>query len=143
MVFPSLHSSLSPDAAVILVTFGLGLLFLECNRPGSILPGAAGLLGVLLAVAALRPYPLQLWAMTLLLGSFALLAVPLWQELPRLVPGAATLALIAALRGLVWHPRVSWITAVLCGALLGTASTFLADIARRARRAKQVLRQSR
>ena len=57
-----LFSTLSPDAAALILTVSLALIAFELNRPGSILPGALGLLLSLLATASLaqhhpRPEP--------------------------------------------------------------------------------------
>ncbi len=46
-------SHLSPDAALLVLTLGLLLIYVELNRPGWIVSGAVGLLAVLFAVASL------------------------------------------------------------------------------------------
>ena len=46
-------SHLSPDAAIVVLTMGVLLIYVELNRPGWILPGAAGLLATLFAGASL------------------------------------------------------------------------------------------
>ena len=109
---------LGPDAAVLLLTLGLLLVWLELNRPGWILPGALGLLFVLLATAA------------------ALLLLDLLRPTPSAVALAAILALVLGLLRLVVAPappRVHLATAIACGLLLGGSTSVLTRIARRAR----------
>ncbi len=130
---------LSPNAAVLLLTAGTLLIYLELNRPGSILPGALGLLLCLLAIDALGHRPLNPFALTLLLSAVALLSLDLVRPTPIPVAVAATFALILGLRGLLTNPGGPWLqplaltVAVGCGLLLGIATSVLTRIARRAR----------
>lgn len=131
--------SLAPAAAVLLLTCSLLLIAWELNRPGSILPGACGLLGSLFAVAAVARFPIRLLPVCLLTVCVAVLAGNLIWRLPWSVLFAATMGLVIALREVVPGPQaVSWSEAVLCGTVLGGTGSVLARIALRARRAKQV-----
>jgi membrane-bound serine protease (ClpP class) len=131
-----LLAGLSPDAAVMLLTLGIALIYYELNRPGSILPGAAGLLTVLLSLAAVGRHGVNPVAVALILSSFALLTVDLLRPTPMLVPIAATVALSAGLR---WLPEFSCCApvhtpvAVGCGVVLGAGTSVLTRVARRAR----------
>jgi membrane-bound serine protease (ClpP class) len=132
---------LSPDAAVMLLTFGLFLIYLELNRPGWILPGALGLLLSLLALASLLRLDLRLPAILLIATAIALLALNLIRALHALVAAAATLALILGFARLTNGPgdvRVHAATATFCGLLLGVATSVLTAMARRARTNKRV-----
>jgi membrane-bound serine protease (ClpP class) len=131
---------LSPTVAVLLLTAGTLLIYLELNRPGSILPGALGLLSCLLSIDLLatdalahpptRPIPL-----VLLLSAIALLSLDLMRPTPIPVAVAATLALTLGLRGLLYRPDQPLATpvAVGCGLVLGISTSLLTRIARRAR----------
>lgn len=141
--FSSFLGSLSPDATLLLMTLGVLLIFLELNRPGSILPGVTGLLCVLLAVAALAKAPLQLWAVGLLCLAVTLLAANLWKELPAFLLATATLMIAVGFHSLVAPERgsgekVSLWVATSCGGIIGGAAAVLSRIALRARRAKAV-----
>jgi membrane-bound ClpP family serine protease len=132
-------ASLSPDAAVLLLTAGLALIAFELNRPGSILPGACGLLLTLLAAARLLRCHPRPWAIGLFIMALGCLLLQLRRTLPLWAAAFATVALVA---GLVWllpagggvfiHPVV----ATLCGLILGTGITLLTRVARRARHNK-------
>lgn len=130
---------LQPDASVFVATVGLCLIFLECNRPGRILPGMAGLLLTLLEAAHLTRLGVRPWASLLLLASAAVPLVNLRHKLPRAALVAATLACIASLRFLMHSgdsAQIHWWLALVCGGSLGWLSATLTSIARRARRAK-------
>ena len=132
-----MFGQLSPDAAVILLTVGIALIYYELNRPGSILPGAAGLLIVLLGFAAISRYEVNVVALTLILSAVALLTLSLLRPtsvLISIVP--ATIALILGLR---WLPARSCCAVIHnpvaagCGLALGAGTSLLTRIARRAR----------
>ncbi len=132
---------MSPDAAIVMLSSGLLLVSWELNRPGLVLPGACGLLAVLLALAALQPAASGISA-----GCFAaaalLLLFSLRLRIPLALEGAAALALVAGFwsidgfRQPSGGSRAHMAVAIACGSLLGFASIFLARIARRARRNK-------
>ncbi len=133
---PALH--LGPDAALVLFTLGLLLIFLELNRPGSILPGALGLLLALLSTAALLRLDLNASGLVLLSTAAALLLLDLFRPTPVAVAVAATLALclgfgfghLVAGQG---DEIIHTVTAAACGIILGTASSVLTRVTRRAR----------
>lgn len=134
-----LHAS--PDAALLAGTCGLVLIALELNRPGRILPGSAGLLLVLFAIAILSQSPFEPWAVALVLVCFAILLANVWLRIAvwalvlttaGLTVGLCYLLAPSAVRPI--HPAVS----IGCGLFLGTLLAVLSRIALRARRAKQV-----
>src|ERR1700751_3578366 len=118
-----LLTALSPNAAVLILTAGLALIALELNRPGSILPGALGLLLTLLAAASLvqhhpRPEPVFQFIV-----SMALLLLQARRPLLWIIPASATIILvlsIGTLLPLAVHPRIDLWIAILCGLFLGT-----------------------
>ncbi len=124
-------SAATPDHALLLLTVGVLLIYLELNRPGWIVPGALGLLATLLALAALGRSGVQPVAAVLCLTAVALLAISLRKPVPFAVTAAATLALTLGLAQL--NPSIHALIAVPSGLLLGVGTSVLTRIARRAR----------
>lgn len=131
--------SLSPNAAFLILTLGLALIAVELNRPGSILPGALGLLLALLAAASLYSrHPSTVAALEI----GACIALMIFGERLRLhwiVIALATVPLIVAIVYLIppdHGPRISAWVAVICGLVLGAGTILLTGIARRARQNK-------
>jgi membrane-bound serine protease (ClpP class) len=125
--------TLSPDAAVLLLTLGIALVAVELNRPGWIVPGALGLLAILLAAAAtVHRWPSALAILLLLVAAVILLlqlrvVVRFWTVLLGGAAGVCGLALL---------PGVSLPVAICCGLGLTMGTTVLTRIARRARKNK-------
>jgi len=136
-----LVSWLSPDEAVLLLTGGVLLIYWELNRPGSVLPGALGVLATLLAVASLLHHALNLAAIVLVLSAAALLLVNLLRPTTHnarsfLLAAAATLALVVGFAQLLarsGQAKVSLPVAIGCGTLLAAGTSLLTRIARCAR----------
>ena len=127
---------LSPDAALVVLTVGLLLIYVELNRPGWIVPGAVGLIGVLFAVASLARMELNPGAVALVFTAIALLVLDLLRRTQWIVALAATLSLVLGFNHLVLGVggiRIHTVTAVGCGMLLGVGTSILTRIARRAR----------
>jgi membrane-bound serine protease (ClpP class) len=134
-----LLSTLSPDAAVLILTAGLVLIAIELNRPGSILPGAVGLLLTLLATAGLIQHHPRPEVAVEAVFCAALLLLQLRRKLSAVVVICATIALIFSVANLIPPipgPHISAWTALLSGLLIGAGTTVLTRIARRARRNK-------
>ena len=137
VIVPFAH--LAPDDAVLLGALGVCLGFVECNRPGRIVPGALGLRLFLFASASLLPLGVRGVAVLFLASSAAVLAANLWRMLPTALLLAAVLGLIAGLRFLVpagAADHVHTVTAVLAGTVVGTPGAALSRIAFCARRSK-------
>jgi membrane-bound serine protease (ClpP class) len=134
-----LLANLTPDAAVLLLTLGLTLIAVELNRPGSILPGALGLLLSLLAAAILLHHHPRLAALALLIASSAALLLQLRLRLPLWAVALSTLVLIAGLLRLfpaAGRPRVHPAAAIPCCLFLAAGTTMLTRLAHRARQNK-------
>ena len=135
-----LLATLSPNAAILILTLGLMLIALELNRPGSILPGAIGLLLSLLAAASLATRHPQPKAVLWIVASLVLLMLATRGKRESLVLAAAiTTGLIFSICSLlpaVPGQRVSAWAAVLSGLILGAGTIVLTGIARRARQNK-------
>jgi membrane-bound serine protease (ClpP class) len=123
--------SLSPDQAILLLTLGVLLIYVELNRPGWIVPGALGLLAALIAMAALMQDGIRPVAAVLCATAIALFAVALRRTVPWVVAAAATLPLALGLAQI--DANVHAVIAVPCGLLLGAGTSLLTRIARRAR----------
>jgi len=118
------------DIALIALTLGILLLYIELNRPGRVLPGAIGLLLALLAMPSLFANGIHSVALPVLLGaSVVLLALGLRRKVHILVSVAATLGLILSFNAIEGDTAL----AIPCGLSLGVTSSLLANIARRAR----------
>lgn len=130
----------TPNQAVVVGTLGFCLILIEFNRPGTILPGAIGLLLLLLGIASLSHHPPQAWAVCVFVSSMFLLLVSLRYRVAAWLLVCAALGLCAGLRGL--EPKgpdeVALQVALPCGLLSGALSAVLAQIALRARRAKRI-----
>ncbi len=138
---PLTPAALTPDTALVCFTLGLLLIYFELNRPGTILPGALGLLLCLLSCASLLAHPISLSGLVLTLSAAALLLLDLFRPVPLAVAAAATLALSCGFYRLLAAPEqkpTHLLPAALCGLILGSATSFLTRIARRARANKAV-----
>ena len=127
---------LPPDVALVVLTLGLLLIYVELNRPGWIAPGAVGLIGALFAIASLARMGLSPGAVVLVCTAIALLVIDLLRRTQWIVALAATLALVLGFDHLVLGPggmRIHTATAVVCGLVLGVGTSILTRIARRAR----------
>jgi membrane-bound serine protease (ClpP class) len=129
---------LRPDVALLGLTLGLLLIYVELNRPGWIVTGAVGLLAVLFAVASLARAGLNPAAVALVGTAVALLGLGLGlrRRTPVVVDAAATLALVLGFAHLVRGTSGVGIRtgiAVGCGVTLGGCTSILTRIARRAR----------
>jgi len=127
---------LSPDAAILLATVGILLIYLELNRPGFVIPGAVGLLLTLLAIAALLPQHFNPIALVLIACAIILLGVDLLRPTPRFVPLGTAALLSLGFFFLLSYPTsqpVHLPIAVSCGLILGAGTSLLTRVARRAR----------
>jgi membrane-bound serine protease (ClpP class) len=130
---------LSPDAALALLTVGIFLIYLELNRPGSILPGAFGITAVLLAAAALARTSLNPSSILLIFIGMTVFARGIRRNTPSYLYAIATVCLLLGFLRLVITPsaiHIHWYAAAPCALLLGISTAFLTRIARRARRNK-------
>ena len=131
---------MNPDICVLLLTLGLLLIYLEINTPGAIVPGAAGVLLVLLAVYALHLLPLNASGVFLCLLSGLLLLLEGRFPSHGLLASAGVLTLVMGLVRLVDGPvpqlQVEWGTAVGAGLGFGGVTAALIVLGLEARRAK-------
>jgi membrane-bound ClpP family serine protease len=131
-----LLNQMSADDAVLLLTAGVGLVYLELNRPGRVVPGALGLLATLLALASMGRDGVGVEGILLILAGATVLAADLVRPTPILFAIAATAALCVGLRSATAHgirTPASWPVAIGCGLLLGAGTSVLTRLARRAR----------
>lgn len=135
----SLLSNLSPNTAVLILTAGLALIALELNRPGSIVPGASGLLLSLLAAASLGRHHPRPEAVAGVTFCVALLLLQLRREVSLIVVICAAVTLLVAICHMfppVPGPTISAWAAVLSSLVIAVGTTVLTGVARRARRNK-------
>jgi membrane-bound serine protease (ClpP class) len=145
---PSLRERLlarlaNPDLAVLLIVAGGLLIYLEFNVPGTIVPGALGTLCVLLGAFGLNLLPVSHAAVAFVLAAVLLIVLEAKFSSHGVLATAGIACLVFGLATLVDGPiaeqRVHLATAIASGIGFGAISFFLAWIALRARRAKQLL----
>lgn len=126
---------MSADHVVLLLSAGIGLIYIELNRPGRVVPGALGVLCTLLAAAALGRHGVRGEGILLLAAGAMVLASDLVRPtgIPLAVIAAAALCL--GLHELTGGDgsAVTWPVAVGCGLAIGAGTSGLTRIARRAR----------
>jgi membrane-bound serine protease (ClpP class) len=133
---PTTLLHLSPDAALVLLTLGVLLIYVEFNRPGSILPGALGLIAVLTAAAVFSKSHLAIPAIVFLLLAAWCFFRSTRRNTPPVIYVLATILLIVGFLKLIPNTDVPHIhpgTAIPCALVLGISTTYLTRIARRAR----------
>ncbi len=118
-----------PDTAVVVLATGVLLIFLECNLPGAIIPGAFGLLLLLAGSYGLALHPLRPAALLILIAAGALLAFSARTSLPLVQALAGTSSLIYGLWTLISPAnlaiRVHLPIAVCVGVVIGPSAFFL------------------
>lgn len=141
----SLHHRLidwlaTPDVAISVLCAGVLLIFLECNLPGAILPGAVGLFLLLSGAYGLALLPLRPSALLALLGATAVLALSTRMAILGIPAVAGTCGLMYGFWTLIDQsraaPRVHPSVAICAGLLLGTSASLLGRVAEQARRNK-------
>jgi membrane-bound ClpP family serine protease len=124
---------LGPDVALLVLTLGVLLIYVELNRPGWVVAGAVGLTATLFAVASLGRVGVNPGAVVLVATAVAILGVGLRRRTPVMVDVGATLALLLGFLYLVRDAGIRPGVAAGCGIFLGGATSILTRIARRAR----------
>ena len=138
-----LTSLANPDLAVLLLLFGVLLIYFEFNVPGTVIPGALGLLLVMLGLFGLNLLPIRHAALALVLAGLLLLALEFKVASHGVVAAAGILSLTVGLATLVDGPiaqqRVHISTGITVAIAFGLISFWLARIALAARREKFLL----
>ena len=131
---------MNPDLSVLLLTLGLLLIYLEVNTPGTVVPGAAGVLLVLLAVFALHMLPLNTGGVLLCFAAVFLLLLEARYSAHGLLAAAGIVCLVIGLATLVEGPlpqlQVAWGTAIGAGLGFGGVTATLMILGMESRRAK-------
>jgi len=137
-----LDSLMEPDFAFLLLIIGALALYFEFNHPGAVIPGAVGIVFILLAAFALNLLPTRYAALGLILGAFGLFAA----EAKFATHGVLTVGgiVLLTLGGLLLvdspipELRVHLLTALAVSIPFGLITAFLMTIAVKARRNKVV-----
>jgi membrane-bound serine protease (ClpP class) len=144
-LLPSLRERLlsrlvDPNLAVLLLTLGGLLIYLEFNLPGTIVPGSVGTLLVLLALFGLNLLPIHYAAVAVLIAAMILIVLEAKYPSHGALGLAGIAALVFGLFTLVDAPipelHVHLLTAIAAGLGFGLITLGLVYIAVRARRAK-------
>jgi membrane-bound serine protease (ClpP class) len=130
-----------PDIAVLLLIMGVLLIYIEFHVPGTIVPGALGVLCVLLALFAFNMLPIRHTSVLLLIAAAALILLEVKFSSHGLLAIAGTISLIFGLLTLVDGPpelRVHVSTAIAAGLTFGVITFTLAYLGLKARRNKYI-----
>lgn len=131
---------MNPNLCVLLLTLGLLLIYLEINTPGVVVPGAAGVLLVLLSVYSLTRLPLTGYGISLCVVAIALMALEASSTRHGWFATAGVICMVLGLGWLVNGPlpalQVSWGTAIGAGVGFGGMTATLMVMGLEARRSK-------
>jgi membrane-bound serine protease (ClpP class) len=131
---------MDPNISFLLLALGALALYAEFNHPGAVVPGAVGVMCILLAVFALNLLPTRFAALTLIVAAFVLFALEAKYATHGVLAIAGIVALTMGGLLLVDAPipelRVHLLTALGVSVPLGVITVFLTSIALKARRSK-------
>ena len=131
----------SSDLALLALLAGVFLIYFEANRPGTIVPGCAGLLCVLLSLHRMAGWTIDPIGMALLFTSLLLLATGVAcpaRGLPALLAAVASAAGLSRLFAPPHRPHLA--VAIFTAVLFACVSQRLGRMALIARRLKRGVR---
>ena len=134
-----LLATLSPNAAVLILTAGLALIAVELNRPGSILPGSAGVLVTLLAAASLVSRHIRPAPAIAIVACVGVMLLGARRSINWSIIAGVTAVLVFSFKELLPAtpgPKIGTWAALSSGLILAEGTTLLTRIARRARQNK-------
>ena len=127
----------NPDFAILLMLAGGLLICLECNLPGTIIPGAVGTLCLLIGAFSLSRLPLRPFSVVLLVAFVALIFLETRIATYGIFAIIGSCSLSFGLSTLLNNPtttqHIHLAVAIPAGIVFGIVSFSLASIARRAR----------
>jgi membrane-bound serine protease (ClpP class) len=131
---------MDPNVAFILLSIGMLALYAEFNHPGAVIPGAVGIVFILLAIFALNILPTRFAALGMILGAFVLFALEVKYTTHGAFGIGGTVLLVLGALMLVDGPipemRVRPLVAISVSLPLAAITIFLMNIALRARQSK-------
>jgi len=131
---------MDPNVAFILFTLGMLGIWAEFNHPGAILPGAVGLVSILLAVFALNILPTRYAALALILAAFVFFALEAKFVSHGVLGAGGVLCMflggLLLVDGPVPEMRVHWYIALAVSVPFGVIAVFLMSLVFRAHRRK-------
>jgi membrane-bound serine protease (ClpP class) len=133
---------MDPNIAFLVLALGALALYAEFNHPGAVIPGAVGLVAIVLAIFALNLLPVRYAAFVLILAAFVMFAL----EAKFMTHGvlgiggvvALTLGGLLLVDGPIPEMRVQWWAALGVSIPLGAITVFLMTLAIKAHRNKVV-----
>jgi membrane-bound serine protease (ClpP class) len=135
------HFLANPDFAVLLVLAGILLLYLEFNRPGSVIFACLGTLSAVLGFYGLALHPLSHTAIAGGIVGLALILLELRSPFHNLLAVLGTGILAYALAALMPPPvRIDAPTALAVSIVFTVVTLWLGRIALQARRNKRIRR---
>jgi membrane-bound serine protease (ClpP class) len=140
---PSLSLLANPDTALVTLLAGILLIYLECNRPGLVIPGCLGTLAVMLSLFSLHRLPLRSVSLALVAAGIALLLLELAIPARKLLATTGIAAIACGLATLLqpFAPaHVHTAAAIAFAVGFGIPTFCLSKVALLARRNKRTLR---
>ena len=138
MILPELL--LNPDWLVFLLLAGILLVYAEFNLPGTVVPGALGVLCIMLSLFGMSRMRISHAAILLLLLGIGLMLAELKAPSHGILSVVGTAVVVWGLATLVVaDPGVHLATAIAAGVAFGAISVTLAVLGLRARRNKLLL----
>lgn len=131
----------NPDFAVFLLVAGILLVYLEFNVPGTVIPGALGLLAILFALFGLSSLPLRHTSIGCIFIAIAFILMEIKFSLRGILAAIGTSTLIFGLSHLVNGPpelRVHLSTAIASSLTFSIVTISLARVGLKARLNKTV-----
>jgi membrane-bound serine protease (ClpP class) len=128
-----------PDHAVLLLLFGILLIYAEFNKPGTVVLGCLGALLLMLGLDGLSNLALQAPAVVIALAGAGLVGLGCRYTFRRLITIAGTLLLIFGLANLVATPRIHPLVAIFAASIFSFVTSWLVRIALLARQNKSLV----
>lgn len=133
-----LNALANPGFDVLLLLLGILLLYVEFNRPGSVLPVCLGTFLILLSLFGLHTFPVRRYSIALLLFALTTLILETRFATRGLFAVAGTAALLIGILQLVIDPPIPPMLAIPSALLFAAISFTLAATARNARLNKHI-----
>jgi membrane-bound serine protease (ClpP class) len=141
--WPPIFLLANPEVALFTLLTGILLIYIECNRPGLIVPGCLGALAVMLSLFSLHQLPLRPAALALIATGLAILLLELAIPARNLIATVGIAAIAGGLANLLQpfataHVHMASAIAVAVG--FGMPTLWLSKVALLARRNKRTAR---
>ncbi len=128
----------SPAQAYASLIAGLLLIYVECCRPGTVLPGAAGSVLFLLSLSRIAEFGFTADGLVLIAAGLALIAIESILRWPGIPGMAGAVVLAAGVTRLAQQRPISWSAALPLSLLFAAVTVVLGSLAWRGYWAKRL-----